>query len=241
MPTLRKATRARVCATWATSPTAPAIPCASMPRPKRASATPNPTGCWDGPIARDSYCRRRCEELPAHMPCIIPQTDHRLGEVMFVTECAQAGGAQDQKSAGSRFEPEPAGSQDAQEMGTGKKQHVALDRANPANHAVGAAADLGRRFPSRTAVAEYMPARTFLVDIGAGAAFVISVIPFDQVAVDLGLVSKTGQFAGPASALQRTGEYTGEGQAAQPVSQAAGVALAPFGQRQISETRMLAR
>ena len=56
-PTSRRATRARGCATWATSPSASAARCASTPRPRPSRTTPRPTSCWAGRTGRRSCCR----------------------------------------------------------------------------------------------------------------------------------------------------------------------------------------
>ena len=67
-----------------------------------------------------------------------------------------------------------------------EEQHVALDRAHAAHHVIGAGAHLIRRFPTGAAVAENLPVGAFGVDFGAGATFVVAVVTFDQIAIDLG-------------------------------------------------------
>src|SRR5262249_10206865 len=63
MPILKKDTRARACATWATSLSEPAEPSASMPRPKPALMTPRPIAYWDGRIASRLKCRPTCKDF----------------------------------------------------------------------------------------------------------------------------------------------------------------------------------
>src|SRR5262245_9156692 len=126
-------------------------------------------------------------------------------------------------------------------MPAGKEQHVPLDGPRSAYHAGGPDTNLFRGFPSRTTIAEQLPVRALGVDFTGAAALVISVIPFQQVAINLGNAPEASEFACPGRAHQRTGEYLGESQAAQPLLKTAGVALATLGQRQIGESSMLAR
>ena len=46
--------------------------------------------------------------LFAHMARAVPQPDHRGGQVVFVTQLAQAGGVQGEKFSGGRFQSQPA-------------------------------------------------------------------------------------------------------------------------------------
>src|SRR5262249_37107965 len=175
------------------------------------------------------------------MTSIIPQPDHRMGAVMFIAERTQARRAQQEVSSGPHFEPEPAGGEDAQEVPAREQQHVPPGRAHPLHHPVGTGADLFRRFPPRAAVTEQVPARSRRTNLGGAEALVLAVIPFDQVAIDLGPGPEAGQLAGPGRTPQRTGEDRGERQPFQALAEAAGVALAALGQRQVGPPRMLAR
>src|SRR5262249_48589676 len=96
-------------------------------------------------------------------------------------------------------------------------------------------------FPSRTTIAEQLPVRAPGVDFTSAAALVISVIPFQQVAINLGNAPEAGECAGPGRAHQRTGEHLGESQSAQPLLKTQGVRRATLSQRQIGESSMLAR
>src|SRR5215469_4199246 len=156
------------------------------------------------------------------MTCIIPQANHRLGQVVFVTQGTHASRAQEEVSTGSRFEPQPSSRKHAQEMPAGKEQHVPLDGPHSAYHAVGPDTNLFRGFPSRTTIAEQLPVRALGVDFSGAAALVISVIPFQQVAINLGNAPEASEFACPGRAHQRTGVYLGERQAAQSLLKTAG-------------------
>src|SRR5262249_1362215 len=98
-----------------------------------------------------------------------------------------------------------------------------------------------RGFSSRTTIPEQLPVGAPDVNFNSAAALVITVIPFQQVAIDLGNVPEAGQFACSGRARQRTGEHFGEGVATQPLCETAGVVFTTLGQRQIGESRMLAR
>jgi hypothetical protein len=102
-------------------------------------------------------------------------------------------------------------------------------------------ADLGRRLASGTAVAKEIPVRPLLVDVGASAPFVFAVVPFEQIAVGFGHGSETRQLARPGRALERTREHAGGRQAAKPLPEPARVLLAALGQRQVGQSRVLAR
>jgi hypothetical protein len=126
-------------------------------------------------------------------------------------------------------------------MPAGKEQHVPLDSPHPAHNVIGSGTNLFRGLSSRTTIPEQLPVWALGVDFNSAAALVITVIPFQQVAIDLGNVSKASQLACSGRARQRTGEYFGEGKAAQPLCETAGIAFTTLGQRQIGESSMLAR
>src|SRR5262245_44407489 len=112
------------------------------------------------------------------MTCIVPQANHRLGQVVFVAQGTHASRAQQEVATGSRFEPQPSSRKHAQEMPTGKEQHVPLDGPDSAYHTVSPDTNLFRGFPSRTTIAEQVPVRALGVDFTGTAALVLSVIPF---------------------------------------------------------------
>ena len=70
---------------------------------------------------------------------------------------------------------------------------------------------------------------------------VFTVVPLEQIAIDLGRGSEAGQLAGAGSALQWAGEDLGKGEALQPLAEPSRVAFAAFGQREIGKSRVLAR
>ena len=71
-------------------------------------------------------------------------------------------------------------------MPAGKEQHVPLDGPHSAYHVVGADTSLFRGFPSRTTIAEQLPVGAIGVNFNGAATFVITIIPFHQIANNLG-------------------------------------------------------
>ena len=131
----------------------------------------------------------------------VPQPDHRLSQIVLVAEDAEAGGAEHEVSAASRFKPEPAGGEDPQDVCTRKYQDVAPDGANALDYPVGPRPRLVRSFASRSAVAEQEPTRSFGEDIGGTAALVLAIIPFGQVEIDFRQTAEPRQVGGPPRAL----------------------------------------
>src|SRR5208283_1351114 len=122
-----------------------------------------------------------------------------------------------------------------------KNQHVAPDGAQPLDDAVGPRADLFRRFSPGAAVAEQLPVRALGVNVRGAEAFILAVIPLDQVGIDFGRGAKAGQFAGADRALQGTGEHLGKAEAAQPPAKGASIPFAALGQWQIGPAGVLPR
>src|SRR5262249_14348940 len=129
------------------------------------------------------------------LQCIVPQADCRLGQVMFITHGTHASRAQEEVPAGSRFEAEPSSCKHPQKMSAGKEQRVPLDGPHSAHHVVGPDTNLFRGFSSRTTIPEQLPVGALGVNFNSAAALVITVIPFQQVTIDLGNVPKASQFA----------------------------------------------
>src|SRR5947207_14846040 len=133
--------------------------------------------------------------LRVHLLRIVPQSNHRLGPVVLVAQRGEARRAQQPISPSRGLEPEPAGGEHPQEMPAREKQDVSPRLPHAAHHAVGPGADLVRRLASRATVAEALPGGALSVDLSAGASLVLSVVPFDQILVDLGRGPGSGQLA----------------------------------------------
>src|SRR5208283_1419843 len=91
------------------------------------------------------------------------------------------------------------------------------------------------------AIAEQFPPGALGEDLSSAQTLVLTIVPFEQVAIDFGLGAKASQLACAARSLQWTGEYVGEGPSSELVTEAAGVALSALSQWQIGKPSMLAR
>jgi len=82
---------------------------------------------------------------------LVPETNHRIGTIVLVSQGTEAGRAQQEIPAGARLEPKPARCEHSEEMSTRKGEHVTLDGPHPAYHAVGPRLrpGLGTRLPGR--------------------------------------------------------------------------------------------
>ena len=114
---------------------------------------------------------------------------------MFVTHGTHASRAQEEVPAGPSFEAEPSSCEHTQEMPAGKEQHVPRDGPHSAHNVIGPGTNLYRGFSSRTTIPEQLPVGALGVNINSAATLVITVIPFQQVAIYLGNVPKASQFA----------------------------------------------
>src|SRR5262249_44133707 len=135
----------------------------------------------------------------------------------------------------------PACAENAKKMPAGKENYVAVDGPYTGDDAIRAGADLGQRFATRAAIAEKLPVGPGLADIGRLLAFIVSVIPLDEIRIHLSLRAKAGQLASSPGGLQRTGQHLGKSQPLEPPAEAAGVAFAAFGERNVGQTGVLAR
>src|SRR5208337_1089421 len=118
---------------------------------------------------------------------IIPKPDYRLGQIVLVAKRAQARSAQHEVSASQGFQPQPTRSQHPQKVPVRKNQNVVPDRAHSADHTIGARTNLGGRLPSRTTIAEQLPARALRMDLASGSSLILAVVPFQQIAIGMSL------------------------------------------------------
>src|SRR5438045_7370891 len=123
-------------------------------------------------------------------------------------------------------------------MPTRENQHIAVDGAHSTHNVIGPRANMIRQFSTGTAIAKQLPVGTLLMDLDRSATFVIPVVPFDQIAIDLGCTSEPGQFASASSALQGTRKDLRKGASDQPFAETAGIVFATLCQRQIGKSRM---
>src|SRR5215510_9536498 len=176
------------------------------------------------------------------MMCVIPQSDHRPGQLVFIAHRTQACRTKHEPLGIYRhFKSNPARRQYPNEMPAGKKQHISRYRAQAVHYAIGPRGGLGWRFPSRSAVAEQFPAGALRPDLGSAASLIFTIVPFDQILVDFSHGSKTSQLTGAPGTLQRAGKHLGKSQSTQPILEPSRIALATFCERQVGKSCVLAR
>src|SRR5947208_12751372 len=66
-------------------------------------------------------------DLVTDMAGIVPQPDHRLGQIVLVPENTYARCVQHEKSSRDGFEPKPAGREHSQKMPACENQRIAID------------------------------------------------------------------------------------------------------------------
>ena len=140
--------------------------------------------------------------LRRHVIIVVPQSDHGLGQIAFITQCAETRRAEQKiPSLRSGSEGEPAGGQDTNEVSAGEQQYVSRDAADTLDHAVRALADLHRRFAPGGAIPKQIPVRPISQDLRRSQSFLFAVVPFHQVRIKFRAGSKSRQFAGSSRAL----------------------------------------
>jgi hypothetical protein len=83
-----------------------------------------------------------------------------------------------------RGQPNPTRHEDAQNMSMGEHCNVAVGGASPGNHPIDPGAHLLRRFAAGASVPEDEPAWRDLVDLHGRQAFVIAIVPLDQIGIN---------------------------------------------------------
>src|SRR4029453_8761605 len=176
------------------------------------------------------------------MMCVIPQSDHRPGELVFIAHRTQACGAKHEPlGVYCNFKPNPARRQYPNEMPAGEEYHISRNHAHAAYHAIGPRRGFSWRFPSRSAVAEQFPVGALGADLGSAAPLILAIVPFDQIRVDFSYISKASQLTSAPSPLQWAGKDFGKSQSMQPFLEPARIALATLRERQVCKSCMLAR
>ena len=160
---------------------------------------------------------------------------------MFIAQRAQTGGAQQEVSSGPRLKPHPAGGEHPQEVAARKKEHSRSGGSHPGQYAVSPRAHLVRRFTAWATVAEQLPLRPRSKDLVCAETLVLTVVPFDQIAVDFGNCPEPRQLTCPCGALQWARKNLSEIQSSKSFSERAGVLLAALRQWKIGKPRMLTR
>src|SRR5262249_30445240 len=100
----------------------------------------------------------------------------------------------------------PPCGQHSEDVAVRKEGDVTVLSAHSADDPIGPGADLLWTLSTRAAVGEEHPTRSLLLDLLGRQAFIFTVVPFHQVAVDFSAVAEAGQRAGLSSALKRACE-----------------------------------
>src|SRR5215831_12866070 len=109
------------------------------------------------------------------MMCVIPQSDHRPGQLVLIAHRTEACCAEHEPfGVDSHFKPNPARRQYPNEMPAREKYHIPWQRAHAAYYAIGPRGGLGGRFPARATVAEQFPVGAFRADFGSGKTLIVA-------------------------------------------------------------------
>src|SRR5512134_567879 len=108
------------------------------------------------------------------MTGLIPQSNHRSGDVVLVPKSAQARRAQHKEPAvDRRLEPKPTRREYAHEVPARENQDVARHLTQPLHNAVGTHVDLLRRFSAGTPVAKEFPIGTLRTNLCRSAPLIL--------------------------------------------------------------------
>jgi hypothetical protein len=125
-------------------------------------------------------------------------------------------------------------------MPAGKQQHVAIDPTDTGNHPICPYANVFWRFTPRASIEKQKPIWTLFVNVNSTAPLILTIVPFDQVLINLSDSPEARQLARPRCSLQGAGKDLGETDPSQTFPQGASISLATLGQRQVGVPCMLA-
>src|SRR5690242_16104891 len=112
--------------------------------------------------------------------------DRRLAPAVLVAEDADARRPEHEKASLRGRKAEPSRREHPQDMAAGKHDREGFGRAQAGDDPVGARADVGGLLAVRAAVAEQEPAWALGQDFAGLAAFVVAVVPFNKIRINLG-------------------------------------------------------
>jgi len=174
------------------------------------------------------------------MMSVVPEADDGAFEAVLVAEGAEAGGAEEERDAmGRQREADPAGGEDAEEVAAGKEEGVAVDGAEAGNDAVGTGSDGFDGLAVGGPVAEELPVWILGANLLATKAFVVAVVPFNKVGIDVGDGRETGEGTGAAGALKGAGPDGFELNAGEAGAEFRGVEFTLRGEEEIGEAGVL--
>jgi len=110
-----------------------------------------------------------------------------------MAEHGYRGGIERQQTPGVRLQPEPAGGEDAQQVGVAEQQAATARGNGLFKHPAGALGDLCQRFACGDGCRPGAERRLCQADLVGGAPLVLAVVPFTQIIEILGTRAETCQ------------------------------------------------
>jgi hypothetical protein len=136
---------------------------------------------------------------------LVPAGDDTL--LALVAEDAYRRRAQGEEASVVGREREPTRGEYAKDVAVGEQGDIPIRLDRPLDHARRASVDLLHRLAMQRPIAPELPPGALLADLRRGEALVVSVIPLDEIVVDLSHIAVAGQAAGFAGALQWTRKH----------------------------------
>src|SRR5579883_1066359 len=151
---------------------------------ERAAAGAGRAGVAGGAGLRRGWKNRANARANGALPSSkIPARDH--ARIVLIPQRADRSGAEREQLAGSRSQSKPASGQDTQDVPVREQRDISIGVAGAFEHRAGASRDLFDAFAVRHRPGPDRPSGSLLPNLGGGPAFVIAVVPFAQVRVDL--------------------------------------------------------
>ena len=136
---------------------------------------------------------------------------------------------------------QPSGCEYSQHVAVSERNCIASQRTHFCDHTIDSHAELLRSFSaSAAAIVEDCPARMVSLNLVGGQSFVIAVVPFHQIRINLGARSQSRQFTGLPRPSQRARQHQVEIRRDEFLTQESRSLAAVLGQRDIRDTGVLA-
>lgn len=135
----------------------------------------------------------------------------------------------------SHGQTDPPRCQRTYKMPVRKDGGVTPMASHAGNHPVDADSNISRRFATGTAIQENVPARPIISYGVTGPAFVIAIIPLDEIAVDYRVAAEPGGIARLVCAPKRAGQDQRLSMGAEIWGQSLGLTQSSIRQRQIAQ------
>jgi hypothetical protein len=178
---------------------------------------------------------------PRRHRAIVPQVNDGVCTAVVIAQYANAGGIEHQAATERRRDFDPPRGEYAQHVSAREKQDVALERPKPRHDPIDPLGDLQDGLAAGTPVAEELPLRALSMDFNACPAFVMTIIPFEQLPVERCQSGKAGEVTGSQRPPERTREHVIESQTFESGTERASLFLTPGRERKIGPPRVLTR